>query len=124
MIAAQSVLIVEDDFSFREALIEFLVETGGFLPVGVGTLAEASRLLDFGPRFDSVILDVHLPDGDGFGFCIGLRDRGHRMPVIMLTGSATEADVARGLDAGADDYIAKPFRVCDLIARLQPFPAF
>jgi len=66
-----------------------------------------------------VLLDVGLPDGDGRDYCVQLRRRGHRMPVIMLTGSNAETDVVRGLDAGANDYIAKPFRLAELLARLR-----
>jgi DNA-binding response OmpR family regulator len=121
MFTARPILVIEDDAALREALMEYLEETGDFLPFGAGTLAEAGTLLDSAPlRFDSIILDVHLPDGDGVGFCMRLRDQGHNMPVIMLTGSATAADVVRGLGAGATEYLAKPFRASDLIARLQP----
>ncbi len=70
-------------------------------------------------RFDAIILDVSLPDGDGRDFCVKLRRQGHKMPVIMLTGSDAETDVVRGLDSGANDYIAKPFRLNELLARLR-----
>jgi DNA-binding response OmpR family regulator len=66
-----------------------------------------------------VILDVNLPDGDGCEFCRHLRRQGHKMPIIMLTGSSAEADVVRGLEAGACDYISKPFRTNELIARME-----
>jgi DNA-binding response OmpR family regulator len=70
-------------------------------------------------RFDAVILDVGLPDGDGRDYCVRLRGEGHRMPIIMLTGSNAENDVVRGLDSGANDYISKPFRLAELLARLR-----
>lgn len=60
-----------------------------------------------------------LPDGDGRDFCAELRRQGVRMPIIILTGSDNEADVVRGLDAGANDYVAKPFRIAELLARLR-----
>ena len=70
-------------------------------------------------RFDSIILDINLPDGDGRDFCAKIRRQGHTMPIIMLTGASDEDDVVSGLNAGANDYIAKPFRVNELLARLQ-----
>jgi len=70
-------------------------------------------------RFDAVILDVTLPDGDGRDLCAKLRRGGLKVPIIMLTGSDQESDVVRGLDSGANDYIAKPFRLAELLARLR-----
>ena len=70
-------------------------------------------------RFDAVILDVGLPDGDGRDLCPGCASRAIRMPIIMLTGSDGETDVVRGLDSGANDYIAKPFKLAELLARLR-----
>jgi DNA-binding response OmpR family regulator len=70
-------------------------------------------------RYDAVILDVGLPDGDGRDLCQRLRRHGVKVPIIMLTGSDEEADVVRGLDAGANDYVAKPFRMAELLARLR-----
>ena len=66
-----------------------------------------------------MILDVGLPDGSGFDFCAKLRGLGHTMPVIMLTGWDTEDDIVRGLGCGASDYIAKPFRSSELLARIR-----
>src|SRR4029450_10624743 len=70
-------------------------------------------------RYDAVLLDVGLPDGDGRELCAKLRREGKRMPIVMLTGADAEADVVRGLDAGANDYVAKPFRAGELLARLR-----
>ncbi|MBE7211798.1 MAG: response regulator transcription factor [Gluconacetobacter diazotrophicus] len=84
------------------------------------TIAEAGeRVSSPGARYDALILDVSLPDGDGRDFCAEQRRQGRRMPIIMLTGSDDEADVVRGLDAGANDYVAKPFRIAELLARLR-----
>jgi len=71
------------------------------------------------PCFDAIILDVGLPDGDGRDFCSELRQQGHTMPIIMLTGANAEDDVVRGLESGANDYIAKPFGWDELLARLR-----
>src|SRR5947199_110234 len=69
------------------------------------TLSEADTLLSAdGARFDAVILDLGMPDGDGVGYCAKLRLQGHHMPIIFVTGSCDESDIVRGLDAGANDY--------------------
>ena len=70
-------------------------------------------------HFVAMILDVGLPDGDGRDLCAQLRQRGVVMPILMLTGADAERDVVRGLDAGANDYIRKPFRAAELVARLR-----
>jgi DNA-binding response OmpR family regulator len=120
MQALRPILIVEDDSALRQTLAEQLLEEGGFNPVGAGSLEEASASLNAkDARFDAMILDVGLPDGDGCDFCVTLRKLGHRMPIIMLTGCNAEDDVVRGLDAGASDYIAKPFRSAELLARIR-----
>jgi DNA-binding response OmpR family regulator len=91
-----------------------------FQTIEAATLAEASgRLAAPEARFDAIILDIRLPDGDGRDFCATIRKQGHMMPVIMLTGATDESDVVSGLNAGANDYIAKPFRANELLARLQ-----
>ena len=83
-------------------------------------MAEAGQiLLADGARFDAVLLDIGLPDGDGRDLCTELRRTGIKVPIIMLTGADAEHDVVRGLDSGANDYIAKPFRIMELIARLR-----
>jgi len=120
MSTERPILIVEDDATLRDALIDHLTTEGGFTAVGVGTLEEAGALLFAkDKRFDAVILDIGLPDGSGVEFCTKLRQQGHTMPVIMLTGWDTEEDVVRGLGSGANDYIAKPFRSSELLARIR-----
>lgn len=114
------VLIVEDDAALAQTLAEQLALEGEFEPVTVGLLAEAeTRLAAPDARFDLVVLDLSLPDGDGREFCAQIRRRGFRMPVVMLTGADAEADVVAGLDSGANDYIAKPFRMNELLARMR-----
>ncbi len=123
MTAPRPILIVEDDAALRATLAEqiALAGTGGeFSVVEAGTAADAAAKLDAGDaRFDAVLLDVGLPDGDGRELCAKLRRDGKRMPVIMLTGADAERDVIRGLDAGANDYVAKPFRLGELLARVR-----
>jgi hypothetical protein len=120
MPSARPVLIVEDDDALRQTLVEQVAEDGSYLAFEAATLAEAERFLDAADaRFDSIILDVNMPDGNGRDFCARLRRQGHRMPIIMLTGATSEDDVVLGLNSGANDYIAKPFRASELMARLQ-----
>ncbi|MDT7953045.1 MAG: response regulator transcription factor [Acetobacteraceae bacterium] len=120
MAGERPVLIVDDDATLRETLVEQLGLDGEFSPTQASTVSEAEALVTSrDARFDAVILDVSLPDGDGRDLCASLRKQGLRMPIIMLTGSDDEADIVRGLDAGANDYIAKPFRLAELLARLR-----
>jgi DNA-binding response OmpR family regulator len=120
MTAPRPVLFVEDDAALRATLAEILAADGGFAAAEAGTAAEAEAMLAAGgARYDAVLLDVGLPDADGRDLCARLRRAGNRMPVIMLTGADAEPDVVRGLDAGADDYVAKPVRPAELLARLR-----
>jgi DNA-binding response OmpR family regulator len=114
------ILVVDDDNALRSALIEQLVADGEFEPTEADCLAAAEAVMAAkDSRFDAILLDVSLPDGDGRDFCRKLRDQGVKVPIIMLTGSAEETDIVRGLDSGANDYIAKPFRLNELLARLR-----
>jgi DNA-binding response OmpR family regulator len=120
MASERPVLIVDDDPALRATLAEQLMVDSEFTAAEAGCIAEADSLLAAPEaRFDALILDVGLPDGDGRDYCVRLRDEGHRMPIIMLTGSVAETDVVRGLDSGANDYISKPFRLAELLARLR-----
>src|ERR1700712_334353 len=123
MSTARPILIVEDDDALRQVLADQVAASGAFQSIEAATLDEATRYLGASEaRFDSIILDINLPDGDGRDFCAKLRKQGHTMPIIMLTGASDEGDVVSGLNAGANDYIAKPFRVNELMARLQGPP--
>ncbi len=114
------ILVVDDDAMLCEMLTEQLQVDGEFTVTEAATIADAEgKATATDSRFDALILDVGLPDGDGRDLCADLRRRGMRMPIIMLTGSDEEADVVRGLNAGANDYIAKPFRLAELLARLR-----
>lgn len=120
MSGERPILIVDDDAVLRETLLEQLEVDGEFTASEAATVSEAEAMVTArDARFDALILDVTLPDGDGRDLCASLRKAGLRMPIIMLTGSDDEADVVRGLDAGANDYIAKPFRLAELLARLR-----
>jgi two-component system response regulator MprA len=111
------VLIVDDDRSLRDALRRALV-LGGYETVEAASGQEAlSRVADAGP--DALVLDVGLPDLDGLEVCRRLRQVGNRIPVLMLTARDAIEDRIDGLDAGADDYLVKPFDVGELQARLR-----
>lgn len=120
MSTKRPILIVDDDEEFCQTLAEQLNEEGGFAVITATGVAAAKAVLDVkDARVDAIILDIGLPDGDGCDYCATLRRQGHQMPVIILTGADGEADVVRGLDAGANDYVAKPFRAHELLARLR-----
>jgi DNA-binding response OmpR family regulator len=120
MAGPRPLLIVDDDGALRATLVEQLSLDGEFAPEEAGTATEAEQLLlAAGSRYDAVLLDIGLPDGDGRELCVRLRRHGLKIPIIMLTGADAETDVVRGLDAGANDYIAKPFRLNELLARLR-----
>ena len=120
MAGPRPVLIVEDDAALAGTLADQLALDSEFEPVVAGRLAEAEAMLATpGSRFDLMLLDLTLPDGNGRDFCVRVRRGGLRMPIIMLTGSDGEADIVSGLDAGANDYIAKPFRLAELLARIR-----
>ncbi|RAI59424.1 response regulator transcription factor [Roseicella frigidaeris] len=120
MTIARPILIVEDDEALRASLAEQIAMEGEFVVHEAGSAAEAmTKLADAETRYDAILLDIGLPDADGRDVCARLRRDGQRMPIIMLTGADAEQDVVRGLDAGANDYIAKPFRLSELLARVR-----
>ncbi|MGG5822701.1 response regulator transcription factor [Falsiroseomonas sp. HW251] len=120
MAQSRPILIVEDDAALRATLAEQLTSEGEFLAEEAESAAEAeAKLGDGSARFDAILLDVGLPDGDGRDLCAKLRREGKNMPVIMLTGANGESDVVHGLDSGANDYIAKPVSVPELLARVR-----
>jgi DNA-binding response OmpR family regulator len=118
MSALRQILIVEDDAALRATLAEQILLGGEFSADEAESAAEAEAKLA-SARYDAILLDVGLPDVDGREFCAKLRRAGQRMPVIMVTGADAEQDVVRGLDAGANDYLAKPYRLPELLARVR-----
>jgi len=120
MPSERPILIVDDDSALRAMLTEQLSEGDEFHPVGVASLSEADQSLGCdSARFNTVLLDVGLPDGDGLEYCAKLRRQGYKMPIIMLTGSGGVTDIVSGLEAGANDYVVKPFRLLELVARIR-----
>jgi DNA-binding response OmpR family regulator len=111
------VLVVEDDREVRDFLLRVIREAA-WAADAASTGEQALALLNQA-SYDLAILDVGLPDIDGFTVCQRLRVRGDRTPVLVLTARNAVNDRVRGLDAGADDYLAKPFAVSELLARLR-----
>jgi DNA-binding response OmpR family regulator len=111
-----SILLVEDDVGIAQPLVRAL-EREGF---DVSHVLQGGDALDAASKsYDLVLLDLTLPDRDGLAVCRHLRTQDERLPIIMLTARSDETDVVVGLDAGADDYITKPFRLAELLARVR-----
>ena len=118
MAKMKKILLVDDDDDLREALSEQLVITEDFDVFEAGNGADAlERVRE--AIYDLVILDVGLPDTDGRELCRLLRKQGVKCPILMLTGHDSDADTILGLDAGANDYVTKPFKFPVLLARIR-----
>jgi len=117
-LSGKKILVVDDDDALRESLAEQLQLHEEFATVLAATARESLEMVkkDY---FDAILLDVGLPDMDGREACRLMRRVGVKVPIIMLTGADTDADTILGLDAGANDYITKPFRLGVLLARLR-----
>jgi DNA-binding response OmpR family regulator len=114
-----SVLIVEDEKHLAAGL-SYNLKAEGFEVETVGTAEEALALLnDNRKAFDVMVLDVMLPGMDGFSLAARLRAQGHFVPILMLTARGQAQDVLRGFEAGADDYLPKPFDLAVLLARIN-----
>ncbi len=110
-------LIVEDEAAIRHGLVE-LLRSQGLAPDLAVDGHEAQIKLATG-RYDLILLDWMLPGVDGLTLLQRLRARGDLTPVLMLTARGAEADVVAGIDAGADDYVTKPFGIRELVARVR-----
>ncbi len=118
MSTGKRVLIVDDDETLRQSLAEQLRLHEEFLTDEAETGAAALEATK-GTYFDVILLDVGLPDMDGREVCRLLRRAGVKSPIVMLTGADSDADTILGLDAGANDYVIKPFKLGVLLARLR-----
>lgn len=121
MAAGRSILIIEDDDLLRRTLREQLSQQediATIADVATGADAITTATGSEGP-FDLILLDIGLPDQDGRDVCRELRRQGVRSPIIMLTGADSDDDTITGLDAGANDYVTKPFRLAVLLARIK-----
>jgi two-component system response regulator RegX3 len=111
------ILIVEDEAAIRTGLTDALVYHG----FAVDTAADGTRGLELAltGRFDLILLDIMLPGIDGFEVCEQIRRVDRQQPLIMLTAKTGDEDIITGLSLGADDYVAKPFSVAQLILRIK-----
>jgi DNA-binding response OmpR family regulator len=112
---APQILLVEDDDGIARPLVAALRGSG----YDVTRVSSGQQALANASGVDAIVLDLGLPDLDGVEVCRRLRRRAPQARVLMLTARTTEADVVVGLDAGADDYVTKPFRLAELLARLR-----
>lgn len=112
-----SILIIEDEAAIRTGLIDVLVFHG----YAVDHAAEGRSGLNkaLSGKFDLILLDVMLPEINGFDICNRIRKQDKTQPIIMLTAKSGDEDIIRGLTLGADDYVAKPFSVAQLVLRIQ-----
>lgn len=112
---SHKILMVEDDFALAMGT-EYALTSEGYEVVSANTLEDARRLYD--DSIDLVLLDVMLPDGNGLTLCKELREAGSLVPIIFLTAVSEEVNIVQGLEIGADDYVTKPYRVKELLARI------
>jgi len=112
---AQRILVVEDDPSILRGL-EMNLQLEGFDTVAV---TDGRAALQAADDADLVVLDIMLPHLNGYQVCQRLRAAGSEVPIILLSAKSAELDIVRGLDLGADDYVTKPFRVAELLARVK-----
>src|SRR5690348_13964111 len=111
------ILVAEDDLRLARAVKRVFEEESHNVKIaGTGRTALESARED---RFDVIVLDVMLPEMDGFDVCRQLRGAGRDTPVLMLTARTDVSDRVKGLDCGADDYMVKPFAVAELLARVR-----
>jgi two-component system OmpR family response regulator len=111
------ILLVEDEVKMARALRRGLEQEGHAVDVAADGNDGLSKALEY--EYDAVVLDVMLPGRDGYSICRELRSSGRWSPVLMLTARDAVDDRIRGLDAGADDYLVKPFAFGELLARLR-----
>ncbi|MFZ5951284.1 MAG: response regulator transcription factor [Candidatus Rifleibacteriota bacterium] len=112
-----TILVVEDEQVIRELLCDNL-EFDGFAPISAATLSDADKQLK-SSQPEMILLDLNLPDGNGADRLKEWRKQGVKIPVIVCTIRDREIDIIKALDSGADDYVTKPFRIRELIARIK-----
>lgn len=114
---SETIMLLEDDFFLRDGLCELLTKEK-YEVQSAANCGEAKTLLKQ-HHFDLVILDVMLPDGSGLELCTQLREQGEDVPMLFLTACDEEYQIVRGLDAGADDYVTKPFKMQEFLSRVR-----
>ncbi|MBY0423563.1 MAG: response regulator transcription factor, partial [Parvularculaceae bacterium] len=119
MTRSKRILLVDDDDLLRDTLGDQFGNHDEFLLETCATAHQAIEKVREEAHIDLVLLDVGLPDMDGRDACMLMRKNGFKSPVIMLTGADTDADAILGLNAGANDYVTKPFKFAVLLARVR-----
>lgn len=117
MTKAAQILVIEDEAAIRVGLTDALVYHG--YRVQCAADGEQGLAAALSGRFDLVLLDLMLPGRDGFEICNEIRKVDRRQAIIMLTARSSDEDIIKGLSLGADDYVAKPFSVAQLVLRIQ-----
>ena len=110
-------LVIEDEAAIRAGLVDVFVYHGYELEAAADGKEGLDKALS--GRFDLILLDIMLPGMDGFEVCERIRARDREQPIIMLTAKSGDEDIIQGLTLGADDYVAKPFSVAQLVLRVQ-----
>ncbi len=111
------IFVIEDDFSLRRDIQELLEKQGETIITASG-YQEAIQMILNKEEADLYLIDVMLSDGSGFELCEKIRQRNNK-PILFLTACSDENSIVKGLNLGADDYITKPFRVRELLSRIQ-----
>lgn len=114
---SSKIFLLEDDEFLRDGLCEIL-KSNGYSITSAASIKDANEILSHN-SFSLIILDVMLPDGNGFDFCQKIRNSGSNTPILFLTACDDEIQVVRGLDSGADDYVTKPFKLLELLSRVR-----
>jgi DNA-binding response OmpR family regulator len=111
------ILLVEDDLHSAAILLQLLAESH----YTIDAVADAKTAWQYVETYDYdlIILDVMLPDSNGLGLCAKLRNEGYTTPVLLLTAKDSTSDRVMGLEAGADDYVVKPYHFQELVARIR-----
>ena len=117
-VSSSRLLIVDDDAYLRATLRQQLAVEGFNDVFEVGVVADLDKVLSHANP-DLILLDIQMPDGNGIDICQRLRRNGFAKPIVMLTAKGAEGDIVLGLEAGANDYITKPLRLGELIARIR-----
>lgn len=119
MTRAKRILLVDDDDLLRDTLVDQFAMHDEFAVEAMAAAAPAIAKVKAEAHIDLVLLDIGLPDMDGRDACMVMRKNGFKSPIIMLTGADTDADTILGLNAGANDYVTKPFKFAVLLARVR-----
>ena len=116
----QRILVLEDDYALAMG-IEYALQAEGYEVLHASTLQKAREMLGKADREPPslLLLDICLPDGMGMELCREVRQAGSSVPIIFLTALSEEVNIVQGLEMGADDYVAKPFRLKELLSRIR-----